>query len=738
TGLSGKSITLGVNKSGYKWLPENGWNQWHLTLDPAQQAINCSMALSPSVKVCGAVLSETGKPINSAEVSYLPADDAAGEPRSFPVDSTGSFSLDVCTSKTIRLRVISPGFPRAASEPITVGSQPVEGVIVKMTEGVTLSGQVVDPTGAPMAGAGVAVLPRVFENPSNLSDEVLRATTDADGRFEISGIPPEVVEVEAGMAGFLVSEKQTLDLKTAGMKISPHLALRTAHFIAGKVTDADGNPLGQATVFAFRGNQYSRTELGSTQTTNDGTYRIALLPEGKIEVGASAPWGDNYTQHDISVDRQDIDFVFSRPDPNAGHWATMLGKVVDSQTGQPLKDFQVKADNTLTIATEGLEPGFFKTRGKGPYSYTIEIAAPGYLTIKTFATFPLDRTEFEHTFEMGAGATIRGRVVNENGMPLKDATVQTRVGTDQRDLLYARSGEGGEFALEDVPQGKWILAILPVEVMGGHYREIQVKFGQRIDLGDIQFDTNSALRGRVVRMPGETGVAGLNVELGKGEEDKKTVKTSQSGGFEFTGMVPDIEYAVSVPEKRISLSTFYTTGTEQLVIALGEATLKGRVLKSGRPVGARVSLRKLGGPLWSQVSTDDSGEFEFTELVGGDYWLGANSAEDWRNSTHARVNVAPKGVTNQDLDLGKSSLMGVVLGEAGEPVAGAKILVASQSEWGRANAMTNDYFVEERSAANGEFRFNNLSPSVYTLCAELEGKGSVAATDIAVGGPEPR
>ena len=72
-------------------------------------------------------------------------------------------------------------------------------------------------------------------------------------------------------------------------RFSPSLAMRLIRLtdageVAGTVSDADGNPIGGASVTALRGEE----EVTSTSTEEDGTYRLIGLPTGEYSLEFSA------------------------------------------------------------------------------------------------------------------------------------------------------------------------------------------------------------------------------------------------------------------------------------------------------------------------------------------------------------------------------------------------------------------------------------------------------------------
>ena len=168
----------------------------------------------------------------------------------------------------------------------------------------SISGQVTNAvTGEPVRRA-LVYMRRIDMSPGVTNVQVTQSgTTDAAGRFALSGIAPGKYRLSAERSGFLTTQygsrgpnkAGTLLTLEPGQKSSDMTMRLTPHgVIAGRVLDEEGEPVSNANVQVLR-QQYmqGRKELVRTGggSTNDlGEYRVFGLPPGRYFVSAeSAP-----------------------------------------------------------------------------------------------------------------------------------------------------------------------------------------------------------------------------------------------------------------------------------------------------------------------------------------------------------------------------------------------------------------------------------------------------------------
>lgn len=168
-----------------------------------------------------------------------------------------------------------------------------------------LTGQVLeDGTSTPVAGAQVNVMRIPTERPVQgstiFASRPFTATTDRDGRYQVSGLEPGRYRVSVMKAGFampLDGGVPPFDL-AAGEQRGVDVRLLRGVVIVGRVVDETGEPLANARVMAMQklpvrstgANPYRdmlRPAGPGAQSNDLGEFRLFSLPPGEYYVQAS-------------------------------------------------------------------------------------------------------------------------------------------------------------------------------------------------------------------------------------------------------------------------------------------------------------------------------------------------------------------------------------------------------------------------------------------------------------------
>ncbi|MBA3458792.1 MAG: carboxypeptidase regulatory-like domain-containing protein [Deltaproteobacteria bacterium] len=176
------------------------------------------------------------------------------------------------------------GVPDEGLMPIVVAARDAEAVDLSVMRGGTIIGQVVDLRGAPIAGAVVRA--RGGQLRPTLGTDV--AETDAAGRFELY-LPAGGYALEATHERYAgVADASTRINLGAGARQSSTLTLTAGCVIAGRVTDARGNPSGDGAIEKRWGT--TDLEFGPTgRVESDGTFRWVTTEETDVTLRAW-PW----------------------------------------------------------------------------------------------------------------------------------------------------------------------------------------------------------------------------------------------------------------------------------------------------------------------------------------------------------------------------------------------------------------------------------------------------------------
>ncbi len=184
----------------------------------------------------GRVLDPFGVALASARVEVRGPDGALRAVASSGPD--GRFRLEALPPGELLVVARCTGWTDGRSLPVTLARTDARDVgDLRLGEGATLSGRVVDAAGRPVAGARVLV-----------SGE-RHVLSELDGSFEVSGLAPGEVSLVAQAAGRLPSDP--LSCAVAADVRGLELRLREAPRLRGRVLGPDGRALAGARVARF-------------------------------------------------------------------------------------------------------------------------------------------------------------------------------------------------------------------------------------------------------------------------------------------------------------------------------------------------------------------------------------------------------------------------------------------------------------------------------------------------------
>jgi protocatechuate 3,4-dioxygenase beta subunit len=396
-----------------------------------------STPASPGVTIAGrVVVDSTGDPIRNARVLLTPA------PKTTPgvlTDRDGRFSVtapagryDVTASKS--------GYARSESTPATSG----EAIEIRLRRSAAISGRVLDEFGDPASGVRVAVQTKERAAPD--SSAVAINLTDDRGEYRLAGLT----------AGSFVAVVTTVRASTPGIPQSAPSSSIQRTYYPGVPTPAEAKEL--------------RLQPGEERTDIDFSVAAPIGQSRPFSwIGNIGPSGLRSTQN-----------------PDARSRGVVRGRAM-TVDGQPLPRVQVTLLSTGTAgalgsaATTTDDEGRFEIREIVSGTFDLSGNKAGYVQVDGSGRplTPTGPSGFVRSFDLAAGevrertdvmlarlGALTGRLSDENGDPIQDATVQAlqvRYEDGRRWLVPANFSGGstddlGRYRIHDLAPGRYIVS----------------------------------------------------------------------------------------------------------------------------------------------------------------------------------------------------------------------------------------------------------------------------------------
>ncbi|MEM1202795.1 MAG: carboxypeptidase-like regulatory domain-containing protein [Acidobacteriota bacterium] len=709
--------------------------------------------------------------LDAAEERRIEVRDARGRPVegamvrvggwSFPVgisDATGGMTVHGAPGERTKLVVETEDRRRyqgGFTVPKAPNRRPASAEVVVLPDLVTLDGRVTDAeTRSGMAGAFVWI--------SGYPETLVRS--GRSGGFRVSGAAG-ARSLSAAAPGYFPAQER-LKRSSDGTLPSPLLALAPAVAVEGRVVDAAGAPLEGVEVEAsvrFGAAMRSRSARsahlsgGGTRTDARGNFRLRELAPGapydiSLALKGFAPGKESLVAPAVGDRADAVEWTLVRGRQGVGsvmdeREAPVAGAEV-SLTPQAPGDLRTQirrmtgeVEEPAHQATTDAE-GRYRLPDLGAGRFSLKVRATGFAPVEVPGVeVPPLEIGGDPDVDLGQvvlspGATVAGKVTDDEGRPLAGAKVEaTAPGSGY--LRFATDGSGQEV----------------ITGADGRFEVPDRKAGERIDLvaskeGFVTARTSgieapnaedvvlvlgpaSTVSGRVVDEAGD-GVTRARVSLqdegassGPGFSRRgPSAWTDPEGFFRVEGLEPGIrrlrvQGEGFIPAERAGIEISKGVDLEGVEVVLKRgATVSGRVTaKGGDPVPeAMIRVASAGGRSMGRAGflnsarTDADGRYQLGGVEPGRRTLEVYHSEFGRAAETLEVR-ADAG-NRQDFTLGAqgTTVSGVVIDPDGSPLPGANLsLVPSAAA--RASGVAG------LSDAEGRFEIEGVRDGQYRLLA---------------------
>ena len=549
------------------------------------------------------------------------------------------------------------------------GKGTIQGIVVKAG------------SGQPLRGARISFR-RVDGNPGAFGNSKTPVTTDATGRFLVTGVDPGQYRVSAERDGYVRQEfgqrtpagGGSVISVSAGQRLELQFQMLPAAVISGRVADEQGEPVAQLTVqawtYKYAEGKRSLDQVAKGQTNDIGEYRLFWLPPGEyfvsvtMENGAGA--GETATA-DLSAPQTNSTSTIAA---NIAATIGAAGGLPNGLDGGALEKF-VQAMGDGREPAQIYFPGTSNPDSAAPIKLgaAVEMRAIDFnlrpvrtVNVRGRVVSPLPAAQAGAAGRNSAPVVVPGLGIFAQGTQVSLSRAGAKAALASLGVGGTAANADGTFEIRGVAPGSYILTAIARQPNAPVYTaRMRVEVGDA-DLGNIVM----ALRPGV-SIPGRVVVdsAPQNFRM---NQLRVTFVTSDSVGG-FSGLVPGLD-AINSTVSEDGTFTLLNVGAQEY-----------RVRVTGMPAGMYLVAGRLGS----------------VDVLNGAFV----PPEDDRNGLQLQLGAAPGRVA------------GVVVDAKGNPYPGAlAALVPDESRRGRL-----DLYSAIPTDQSGRFSFNNVAPGNYRIFA---------------------
>ena len=321
-------------------------------------------------------------------------------------------------------RHVSTIFDRWASSP------PMEKLIDQsavsvLPRGHLLRGVVRDESGKPVDDA--LVLAACSGAGGGQPSEDIATRTNADGTFELDGLPPDKLEIVIYGRDLAPAVIERVISKTT---TPVEITLKQGSELRGIVVDVQDKPIAGAelSIYTWKRPTGQWNWLPrNPKTDSEGRFIFAHLPPGSFVIQVWKKGFNSSSHDDVIVQPEPARFVLGRP-------ATLAGRVVEDATGEPVKSF------TLVTGWRDEKVGFIyhgdgddmkidaadgkfseRLRWRGATTQPLRVIADDFLVKDTFVDTRDGAGPAE--IRLTRGEALAGTVTDRASKPVADAQV---------------------------------------------------------------------------------------------------------------------------------------------------------------------------------------------------------------------------------------------------------------------------------------------------------------------------
>jgi protocatechuate 3,4-dioxygenase beta subunit len=601
-----------------------------VSIAPGKDVLGIELILDEAGEIIGSVRG-SGGPLAEAEVEARGSDRHDSE-SSAKSGADGRFRVGPLPAGKYRVRAGAEGYLSADWRDVEVARGGTASTEFTLTPAALVTGSVVDPEGNPIEQARVEARWTGLKHDGIESNRFTSAPSRRDGSFTLDGLLPGSYEVSVEHKDFR-RVARTLNAPGSGERF----ALERGLALEGVVVDEADRPQAGVNISARldkgggkpdrqRDFREERNQGVRTATSlADGTFTLKGLEAGRYEIEAttSGEWRSGKTVRTAHAQAEvrpgassKVRLQFARGEKISG--------VVERSDGKPVEGARVFAyrddDGELGPGSRGMA----MSAADGTFAVEHLTAGSYFLFASKDGESRSERAEAKTGEEgvklvLAKAPMIRGRVVRENGTPIKHFKI------NQRELVDA---EDGRFELQLRARDGQARLIVEAEGLAATSRYYPVSENKDVEAGDIVLVAGRTVRGAVFDARTGAPIEGALVDVGDPDgknldqmmlaEEYGAVRTASDGTFALPQVDHTRRLLIAAQHEAYRLTYQPLASTEERVTLRMRrgASVVGSVRDAdGKPLTASVMIEI--GTEHREGRTEADGAFRIGGLPAG-------------------------------------------------------------------------------------------------------------------------
>ena len=371
---------------------------------------------------------------------------------------------------------------------------------------------------------------------------------------------------------------------------------------------------------------------------------------------------------------------------------------VAAQGGKPASQHRLDAAAAARLTTIVVPSG----------ESVLAVASPGHRTVRRLVG---PDTTTLGDIAMSAAPAIEGRVAGPGEKPLRAVEVRSQSGR-----ILARSGSDGTFRFH--VEDDWPEALLVVTPRLGSRTVLLPKVWSDLSLGTIPFGLTSTLD-VIVERPTPVPVDVMLLARSEGTDPLRTIRLSPRAKVAKFDRLQSGKYVIAVrgaaPLEQWRNSVTLGEGEHKLErAAIEPVTLRVAARLGSDPLAnATLSLKNTKWDWLAAVHTDANGVVEAPLWQMGDF-LTSIAASGLRSQVVMGTRLYGVGTIEWPVELPRRSVTGRVVDEAGQGVAGARIMLKSRG-------VDHNPLVVTHSDRDGRYAYDAVPAGEQSVTVQADG-----------------